>query len=474
MKDDAEDFRERLLMIEAESGIFGLEVNSIQLWQYVRWFCLVEIMYDVTGIAGLVPTQKRICIQKEHMRFKEMIDRQQFLLRKKDLIVMNHPRRIKEGKYYRCFVTETLLENLDCSYYVFENDYRGQHFRPAPTKNLKYINMNMLRRFFYIRNNETDNKLRLFYNKVISVFEYSNEIKLSNKVKKEILNYIVHGYYEIYYRTIWARIVFALVKPKAIIVTSPYSPDAGAIIVEAKRQNIKTIEMQHGICQGHFFYNYLYQGKVEIFPDYLFVYSRHDREMQRYPIARERIIPVGCPDLEKRSKMYKKSKKNTKKVLLFISSEKIVAEYAVRLRKDERFKDIRMIYKLHPDEYGQWKREYPQLEGSGVEVISENKHDIYYYLGHADYVIGTVSTVLYEATAFDTEIFIICGGSYRQSAMLYENGYAQLVTNIDALSDKILNPVLDNSKNKENYFEKNAIENMKRELNKIMSNNSDK
>lgn len=148
MKDDAEDFRERLLMIEAESGIFGLEVNSIQLWQYVRWFCLVEIMYDVTGIAGLVPTQKRICIQKEHMRFKEMIDRQQFLLRKKDLIVMNHPRRIKEGKYYRCFVTETLLENLDCSYYVFENDYRGQHFRPAPTKNLKYINMNMLRRFF--------------------------------------------------------------------------------------------------------------------------------------------------------------------------------------------------------------------------------------------------------------------------------------------------------------------------------------
>ena len=38
------EFREKLLQIEDESGIFELEVNGIRLWQYVRWFCLVEIM----------------------------------------------------------------------------------------------------------------------------------------------------------------------------------------------------------------------------------------------------------------------------------------------------------------------------------------------------------------------------------------------------------------------------------------------
>ena len=52
--------------------------------------------------------------------------------------------------------------------------------------------------------------------------------------------------------------------------------------------------------------------------------------------------------------------------------------------------------------------------------------------------------------------------------MLYENGYAQLVTSADMLADEILNSVPENKK-KDSYFEKNAIANMKRELNRIMS-----
>ena len=302
----------------------------------------------------------------------------------------------------------------------------------------------------------------------MDVFENDNQIKLSAKVKKGILNYVISGYYEIQCRTAWAKIVFALVRPKVLIVIAPYTPDAGAIIVEAKRRKITTIEMQHGINNDHFFYNYVYQGKVDIFPDYLFAYGECDREVKRYPIAKEKILPVGYPDLEKKAEKYKKVKRNGKKVMLFISnSEDIIAEYAAALRKDERLNHIRMIYKLHPDEYGRYKSKYAQLSDCGVEVISENKHDIYYYLGQADYVIGTESTALYEATVFGLEIFIINGGSYSLSKMLYEKGYAQLVTSVDMLADRVLNPI-PYAKNKESYFEKNAIENMKRELDRIM------
>lgn len=468
MKTSSENFREKLLRIEAESGIFELEVNGIRLWQYVRWYCLVNILNDITGIAEFVPVNRIIIKENMKMSFKERLSRQQFLLRKKDLIVMNHPRRVKEGNYYRCFVTETLLENLDCSYYVFENDYRGRHFRPTKTKNLKYVEMDHIRKAFEVKNRDTDHKLRLFYEKIIQAFEENDEIALSSFVKKRMLNYIVGGYYEIYWRTIWAKIVFFLVRPKALIVTSPYSPDAGAIIVEAKKQNIKTIEMQHGIYQGHFFYNYQYQGTVDIFPDYIFAYGKNDRDMQRYPISKERIIPVGYPDLEKKANMYKKKKRNNKKVMLFISSrEQLIAEYAVELRKDERLKDVRMIYKLHPAEYVQWKETYPQLVNSGLEIISENKHDIYFYLGHSDFVVGTASTALYEATEFDTEIFIIGEGNYLQASTLYENNYAQLITSADMLINKMLDSNLYNKK-KESYFKKNAIENMKQELRRIM------
>lgn len=471
MEINSEEFREKLLEIEDKSGIFELEVNGIRLWQYIRWFCLVEIMYDVTGIVGRYERRQKSYEHDTKMGIKERIIRQQFLLRKKDLVVMNHPRRIKEGKYYRCFVTETLLENLDCSYYVFENAFCGRHFRPVSTKNLKYINTDIIRKLFVKKNENTNRQLRLFYNKVMKIFEVDNKINLSLKIKKEILNYVVAGYYEIQCRTVWAKIVFTLVRPKALIVTAPYSPDAGAIIVEAKKRKIATIEMQHGINNDHFFYNYLYKGNVDVFPDYLFAYGECDKEIKRYPIAKEKILPVGYPDLEKKAEKYKKKKRNGQKVMLFISnSEDVIAEYAAALRKNERLKDIRMIYKLHPDEYGRYKSKYAQLADCGVEVISKNRHDIYYYLGQADYVIGTESTALYEATAFGTEIFIISGGSYSLSKILYEKGYAQLVTSVDMIVDRIINPV-SYAKNKESYFEKNAIENMKRELDRIMKEN---
>lgn len=472
MGEYSENIQEKLLQIEAESNIFELEVKGLRLWQYVRWYCLVGILYDVAG-EGQPHIHPQISREKLKMNFKEWIERQQFLLTKKDLVVLNHPRRVKEGKYYRCFVTETLLENLDCSYYVFENAFRGQHFRPAPTKNLKYVHMDNIQKIFKVRDSDINRQLKLFYNKVMQIFEKDNQIVLSKNVKKEMFNYIVNAYYIIYWRTIWAKIVFTLVRPKVLIVTSPYSPDIEAIIVEAKRRNITTIEMLHGIAKGHFFYNYLYQGKIDIFPDYIFAYSRHDREMHRYPIKKERIIPVGYPDLERRVKEYQRAKTGQQKTILYISSsEEAVAEYAVKLRQDSRLKDMRMVYKMHPYEYGIWeeKEQYRQLENSGIEIISENKHDIYFYLGQADYVVGNVSTALYEATEFDAEIFIISGGNYKGSALLYESGYAQLVTSVDMLADRILNPVPHN-RYKESYFEKNAIANMKRELNRIMSEN---
>lgn len=475
MEEHAEGFRERLLKIEAESGIFELEVHGIRLWQYVRWYCLVEILYDVTG-EGQTHITSKILQNESAMSLKERIEHQQFLLRKKDMVVFNHPRRVKEGKYYRCFVTETLLENLDCSYYVFENAYWGQHFRPVPTKNLKYVHMDGLRKIFKVRNVDIDKQLKKFYKRVIQIFEKDNQIVLSEKLKRNIFYHIYGSYDEVCLRTIWAKIVFTIVRPKICIVTSPYSPGMEAIVAEAKKRHIATIEMQHGIAPGHFFYNYLYQGTIDIFPDYIFAYGRHERDMHRYPIERNRIIPVGYPDLEKKVRKCQRAKTGRQKTILFISStEKVVAEYAIKLRQDQRLKDMRIIYKFHPDEYDitTAKERRQNLADNGVEVIAENKHDIYFYLGQADYVVGNVSTVLYEATEFNVKIFIICGGNYEGSAMLYENGYAQLVTSADMLADEILNPVSWNKK-EDSYFEKNAIENMKRELDRLMSENNKK
>ena len=128
-----------------------------------------------------------------------------------------------------------------------------------------------------------------------------------------------------------------------------------------------------------------------------------------------------------------------------------------------------MIYKLHPSEYGEWKRWYPELINSELEIISDNMHDIYYYIGNSDYVVGISSTVLFEAVEFDVGIMIIKERDYRKAEILYQNGFASLITSESELEEKVVCGC--NGKQRvgdKNLFMKNSVENIKRELKKIL------
>lgn len=41
---------EKLLKIEAESGLFEQKVNNVYLWQYVRFACLTSILEEIMGV----------------------------------------------------------------------------------------------------------------------------------------------------------------------------------------------------------------------------------------------------------------------------------------------------------------------------------------------------------------------------------------------------------------------------------------
>lgn len=119
--------------------------------------------------------------------------------------------------------------------------------------------------------------------------------------------------------------------------------------------------------------------------------------------------------------------------------------------------------------YPDWKKRYPQLLDSGLEIVEDNAHDIYYYLGHADYVVGISSTVLYEATEFDIQIFIIKDRDYRKSEAIYQNDQACLVEDINQLIDKIgQSPEKKQIVKTGGYFEKNSIKNIQDQLKRIL------
>lgn len=465
---------EMLLKIEAENGLFELKVHDIYIWQYIRYICLAKILEEITGIQTVnkfggstnEDTNKRL-------QLSDWLKKQQYLVHKKDILVLNHPRRVKVGNYYKCFVTDTILENLNYSYYVYEQRYNGIHFFPVKTKNLKYISIDPKKMKKY-EEQKYSKDLKKFTVKVFQIFEQECEVTFSKQLKDFLILYIRNTVQNIFYYRIWADKILALVKPKAVIVTVGYNTFVQVFVAQAKRHKIPTIELEHGrIGEAHIAYNYLYKGEIEAFADYMFVYGEYERTVPRYPIDKKHVIAVGYPELEKRSDFYAgKRRRKKRQVITFISGPedgKVVSQYAVNLRKNPRLKNVRMVYKLHPSEYGEWEKWYPDLINSGLEIVSNNVHDIYYYIGNSDYIVGISSTALFEATEFDTKIFVIQEKDYRKSEVLYQCNMATLISDENDLVEKITQNEPENRQTSNTkYFKKDSVKNIKEALKQIV------
>lgn len=470
---------EKLLEAESKGALFDVEVDSVRLWQYVRYSCLAKILEEITGVETACRDVSVVRDYEKKRDLQEWFKHQQFLVHKKDILVLNHPRRVREGKYYKCFVTDRILENLDYSYCVYERDYYGLHYKPARTKHLKYVDVSIIRKTVKYDEERVKKQLSDFVRKIVCTFEDYCSIVISKSLRQYICSYVFSAYRDLYYNRIWARIVLKLVRPRLVMVTVGYSSFVQAMITEAKCLHIPTIELQHArIGRTHLAYNYIYKGNIESFADYIFVYGSYDKVVARYPIAADHVIAVGYPELEQKARYYAKNKRRSKReVITFLSAPgpgDTVLKYALELRKNENLKDYRIIYKLHPCEYRDWKKWYPQLENSGLEIVSDNQHDIYYYLGHSDYVVGISSTVLFEAIEFDTQIFIIKDGDYRKAEYLYQNNYACLVESIEQLIDKLGTGKREKRIDEENkYFKQDSIFNIQNNIAKIMKRKTD-
>ena len=206
----------------------------------------------------------------------------------------------------------------------------------------------------------------------------------------------------------------------------------------------------------------------------MFVYGDYEKVIPRYPVDKDHVKAVGYPELEKKSAYYLgKKRKRKQKIITFISGPedgKVVSKYAINLRKNNRLKNVRMIYKLHPSEYGEWKKWYPDLVNSELEIVSENTHDIYYYIGNSDYIVGISSTVLFEAVEFNARVFIIKEKDYRKAEVLCQYNMASFIRNESELEERVVSDHMEKPQvDKGRFFKKDSVENIKRELKEIIS-----
>ena len=201
---------------------------------------------------------------------------------------------------------------------------------------------------------------------------------------------------------------------KCVVEVVHYASANMALTRAAHEEGLPVVELQHGtIVSNHAAYN-LPDNDSPNRPDYLLCWGDYWIGQTRnfplraaqsagYPYLEsflsERTRPV-LPDAEPHCTVVYVSQGTVGKAL---------SASAVRLRKLLPAEGFTVLYKLHPNEMKAWRSLYPELEGSGVEVLDDPRRSIYDTFNGADVTVGAYSTALVEGFLWDVPAFVLRG-----------------------------------------------------------------
>ena len=217
---------------------------------------------------------------------------------------------------------------------------------------------------------------------------------------------------------------------KCVVEVVHYASANMALTRAAHEEGLPVVELQHGtIVSNHAAYN-LPENDSPNRPDFLLGWGD-------YWIGQTRNFPLraaqsaGYPYLE--SFLSERTRSAVPGAepcctVVYVSQGtvgKALSESAVQLRKLLPAEGFTVLYKLHPNEMKAWRRLYPELEGSGVEVLDDPRRSIYDIFNGADVTVGAYSTALVEGFLWDVPAFVLRGlpgsdlmASFSSSGML--------------------------------------------------------
>ncbi|MBN2194032.1 MAG: hypothetical protein JW751_14550 [Polyangiaceae bacterium] len=189
-------------------------------------------------------------------------------------------------------------------------------------------------------------------------------------------------------------------RPRAIFVLNGYhffTP----FLLEAKRERVMVIELQHGIIhESH--PGYIHERVPPYLPDHLVVFGAHYGELleREAPCWRGRWSVGGHPWM---SKVLARQSRDEPRDAVVIFSQidppvvEVIRRWVPRLRALLPG-DLRLVIKPHPREHDA-QNQYGAVLGPGVELASHSD-DSYLLLNRCRVAVGLYSTVVIEALAY--------------------------------------------------------------------------
>lgn len=472
---------QRLLEVERKYIKFNDTIDGFTYWTFARYEIIWDIIKKKMGY-GEAHSQGSISLVRKIKMLFNAVARGKCSVKNVDMLVLNHERRVYNGKEYECIYTDEIVQKLGGAV-VVERPYRESHFTPVPTPNIIYTDAaeiestiwlliyKFLRKKKYEEIKKTvEQRIDLVCAKMCESLNVENDL---TKYVDLITNlYVVYKVKRKYYE----KLIYKYC-PKAIMEVVSYNFDCMVVNEIAHDKGIPTIELQHGTTgKEHWAYNYPQGVIIKQFPDYFFAFSEFWCRGTEYPIPEENRKSVGFPHLDKcATELSNKTQNSEMKIILFISQGTVgdlLSKMAVELNNVIDKKKYKIIYKLHPGEYAVWRERYPYLQNCEIEVVDNNKTDLYALFQKSFCQIGTYgSTATFEGLYFNVLTFIYEPAARSFLRDLWEQGYAQKFTTIDELRELIENGQLNAKRHLDNSFwVKGALDNIIVETRKIIEN----
>lgn len=197
------------------------------------------------------------------------------------------------------------------------------------------------------------------------------------------------------------------IQPEMILMEDASYGNRGALIAQFKRQGLLVVEPQHGwIGPSHGAYNFgavMRQPEMlRTLPDELLTFGDFWSDGIRHP---GNVTAIGKPHLERTVKSTPAYSERPDEVLVVssIAEPRETEDFVLAVRG--AFPESWVVrFRPHPSERASVKERYAKLFSTDRVSLDENQ-DVYESLATARVVIGSASTVLYEAAAFGCNVF---------------------------------------------------------------------
>lgn len=433
---------------------YRYQYKNIMIWPYVRDLLIRKV---VLANYGLLPNVEG---RGKEKKYRDYVKYNTFNLPKKDILF---------------FSPSSALIESDSQ--IFDRLIDG-FARVSERDSAKIIQYNQDFNFEKLEKMEIPYSLDTFINKIIayegsrnkvSNVEMQNINNFMEYIKKELPFDVEEGIYEAvkkqaivvakffpaYYK--YYKKLIDIVQPKLVIF---HCGVYGLLSVKVFNDyKIVTAEYQHGSIDHQWPYMYGKQVAENIdyrehMPNYLLTWG--DYWIRNINVPTE-VYKIGNPEVQKNIDRLKKMKPNidSRFNILFVTGNDYqwCVEF-VSFLLGNLSEDYKIIIKLHPllpDHICHYKK---FLDTGRVEVI--NNGSIYDCLAVCKYVIGDMSTAMYEAAAMGKEVFIVDNNELTMACM---NGdFGTLIHNGQEFIEK-MNEERKKSFNSEDFFASNWKEN---------------